>query len=307
MKNIKSILALLLLLTGITGLKAQQEEQNSMYFFNPLQFNPAYAGSRGNFHAVGIGRFQWVGVKGAPMTQFLSMHAPLLRQNLGLGMHISNDKIGARNRTSAFADAAASVKLNKRGHRLNFGLSAGVDYQTANFTNLYANDQTEDVYLNSYAKALFNVGAGLYYFGERFYAGFSVPRLLQPDQKDNGISLGLQKRHYFITGGYVFKLNSVLDFKPSTLVKITEGAPVTFDMNASFFMYKTLWLGAMYRYHESAGVNLGIVIKNNVMLGYAFDFPVNGLNRVNQFGTHEIMLSIDLKRKGKNFGSPRYF
>ena len=40
---------------------AQQDAQSSMYFFNPLQFNPAYAGSRGSLNITGLTRAQWAG------------------------------------------------------------------------------------------------------------------------------------------------------------------------------------------------------------------------------------------------------
>lgn len=49
---------------------AQQDEQSSLYMFNSLQFNPAYAGSRGALNATLIHRSQWVGLEGAPTTQF---------------------------------------------------------------------------------------------------------------------------------------------------------------------------------------------------------------------------------------------
>jgi type IX secretion system PorP/SprF family membrane protein len=54
---------------------AQQDAQSSLYFFNPLNFNPAYAGSRGSLNVTAVNRAQWVGWEGAPRTQFLSVHA----------------------------------------------------------------------------------------------------------------------------------------------------------------------------------------------------------------------------------------
>lgn len=288
---------------------AQTEEQSSMYMFNPLLFNPAYAGSRGTIHGVGVARFQWVGIEGAPMSQFVSFDAPLVNQNLGLGFHLSNDKIGARSRTSAFADISYSLKLNKKGHRLNFGMSAGVDWQVYDFTKLYTNDSNDPVYTYYASKVRPNFGAGIYYHGERFYAGVSIPRLLRNRLGDAAIGDALQRRHFYITGGYVFKVSSVVDFKPSALVKISENAPVTFDLNANFLLFKTLWIGPSYRFNESAGVNVALQIKEFLTFGYAFDFPINGLStfRTNQRGTHEIMISFDLKTKKKPYMSPRYF
>jgi type IX secretion system PorP/SprF family membrane protein len=289
---------------------AQTEEQSSLYMFNPLLFNPAYAGSRGSIHGVAIARFQWVGIDGAPMSQFLSFDAPLLNQNLGLGFHISNDAIGARNRTSAFADISYGLKLNRKGDRLAFGMSAGADWQVYDFNKTNPLDPGDPVYNYYASKVRPNFGAGLYYYGERFYAGVSVPRLLR-NRLGDGVNIGeaLQRRHFYVTGGYVFKLNSIVDFKPSALVKISENAPLTFDINANFLILNTLWIGPSYRFHESAGVNAAVQIKETVTFGYAFDFPVNGLNafRTNQRGTHEVMLSFDLKTKKKPYLSPRYF
>ena len=289
---------------------AQTEEQSSMYMFNPLLFNPAYAGSRGTIHAVGVARFQWVGIEGAPMSQFVSFDAPVANQNLGLGLHASNDKIGARSRTSVFADISYALRLNKKGHRLGFGMSAGVDWQVYDFNKLHTNDPNDPVYTYYASKVRPNFGAGLYYYGDRFYAGVSIPRLLRNRLGDGGqIGDALQRRHFYVTGGYVFKLSSVVQFKPSALVKISENAPVTFDVNANFLFFNTLWIGPMYRFHESAGLNAAIQIKEFMTFGYAFDFPINGLNamRTNQKGTHEIMITFDLKTKKKPYLSPRYF
>lgn len=303
---------LVALLAGVltpTESYSQTEEQSSMYMFNPLLFNPAYAGSRGSIHAVGIARFQWVGIEGAPMSQFVSVHGPVANQSLGLGLHASNDRIGARSRTSVFADVSYGLKLNKKGDRLAFGMSAGADWQVYDFNRLYTNDPSDPIYSYYASKVRPNFGAGLYYYGNRFYAGVSVPRMLRNRLRDSNIGDALQRRHFYVTGGYVFKLSSVVDFKPSALVKISENAPVTFDLNANFLLFKTLWIGPSYRFHEAAGVNFAIMIKEFMSFGYAFDFPINGLNmmRTNQRGTHEIMLSFDIKTKKKPYRSPRYF
>jgi type IX secretion system PorP/SprF family membrane protein len=66
---------IILILIGIVSLNAnaQQDAQSSLYFFNPLNYNPAYAGSRGSLNFTGVHRSQWVGWDGAPTTQFLSV------------------------------------------------------------------------------------------------------------------------------------------------------------------------------------------------------------------------------------------
>jgi hypothetical protein len=43
-----------------------------------------------------------------------------------------------------------------------------------------------------------------------------------------------------------------------------------------------------------------------LMLGYAFDFPFNKLSYRN-WGSHEVVISIDIRSKNNAFISPRYF
>lgn len=302
----KSFLALLLLtaLTG-TGAFAQQDPQSSLYMFNPLFFNPAYAGSRGAVNITGVFRYQWVGMEGSPKTGFLSVHAPFRNQSIGVGLTAVNDNIGARNNTSVFADFSFGIRLNKKEDRLAFGINGGVDYIQYNYQGLRVIDPSDANYQETFNSVAPNFGLGMYYYGERHYLGLSVPRLLESDIS-GGASDARLRRHYYVTAGYVFKFNTAVAFKPSLLVKLTENAPPTIDINTSFLIYNKFWIGGHYRYHESAGLNLAFHIGQSLYLGYAYDFPVNGL-MLNQWGTHEVVLSLDLKTKRKAFLSPRYF
>ena len=69
------------------------------YAFNTLAINPGYAGSREALTLTALHRSQWVGFEGAPITQTLTLHAPLLDNKLGLGLSILNDNIGPTNFT----------------------------------------------------------------------------------------------------------------------------------------------------------------------------------------------------------------
>jgi type IX secretion system PorP/SprF family membrane protein len=287
---------------------AQQDEQSSLYMFNPLQFNPAYAGSRGDLNATAVVRSQWVGINGAPKSQFLSFNSPLSVKNMAVGMHLSNDIIGAKTRTSFYGDYAYTLNF-KKGKRLNLGVSAGGEQISIDYAKLLADDPTETDVLSSFNQFKFNSGIGAYYFSDRFFAGFSIPRMFETSLKSNSITLSntYTKRHYFITAGYVFPINSVIDLKTSVLVKAIPNAPITADLNANLFFYKKIWAGVMYRFNESIGANVAYQFKESLMFGYSFDYPINGLNRINNSGSHEVMLNYSMNNRKKAFGSPRYF
>jgi type IX secretion system PorP/SprF family membrane protein len=304
MKKVIGILFIVFIFSN-TGW-SQQDPQSSLYFFNPLAFNPAYAGSRGSVSINAVHRSQWVGINGAPMTQFLSFHMPFRSQSIGVGLHVVNDKIGSRTSQSIFADFAFAIRLNRKEDRLSFGVSGGVDLNQFNFNGLVVTDPTDINYLNSFSGASPNFGLGIYYYGKRHYIGASVPRLLESGLSNSSSSTASQSRHYYLAAGYVFKLNSVIDFKPSVLLKITENAPFTLDVNANFFLFERFWVGGMYRFHESAGMNIAYQFKDLFYIGYAFDYPFNDL-RTNNFGSHEVVLGFDLRKGKKSVIGPRYF
>ena len=56
---------------------AQQDAQYTQYMYNPMNINPAYAGSRDVLSIFGMHRTQWVGLEGAPTTNVFSIHTPL--------------------------------------------------------------------------------------------------------------------------------------------------------------------------------------------------------------------------------------
>ncbi|MBM3161470.1 MAG: type IX secretion system membrane protein PorP/SprF [Bacteroidetes bacterium] len=298
---------IIVILIGIVSLhaNAQQDAQSSMYFFNPLNYNPAYAGSRGSLNFTGVHRSQWVGWEGAPNTQFLSIHAPIAQKHIGIGASMSYDRIGSRSAYSAMANFAYHLQLNSKDLRLSFGASAGVNGNQYDFNGLIVTDPSDPAYLNANRSTASQFGAGIYLNGKKGYLGFSVPKLMQRSIDDN-TGESIIQRHYYLATGYVFPLSSVVDLKPSLLAKYTANAPFTIDVNLSAHLYNILWIGGLYRYNESLGFNTSYQINDRLMLGYAYDYPINKLNWRN-WGSHEVVLSIDIKAKNNAFISPRYF
>jgi type IX secretion system PorP/SprF family membrane protein len=303
----KSLLSLLLLLISISSV-AQQDAQYSMYMFNPLAVNPAYAGSRGALSATLLHRSQWVGLDGAPQTQTLSIHSPLRNESIGLGFSLVNDKIGANKNTGLYADFAYRIQLNRHNDKLAFGVKGGVDLFSSDFNDLAVTDNTDDVYLTPLSnKTMPNFGFGVYYYGKRHYVGLTVPKLVQNDLSGgNSTITATQDRHFFFIAGYVFKLSSTVDFKPSVIAKMTAGAPLSTDFNASFLFYEKLWLGAMYRHGDSFGLNVVYNFTEFLRAGYAYDYTTTELGNYNN-GSHEIMIGFDLQTNSKSFKTPRFF
>src|SRR5688572_21141863 len=112
MKTFKTITTTILLALSSAGLQAQQDPMYTHYMYNTLTVNPAYAGSREALSVTALHRSQWVNFDGAPLTQTVTAHSPLRNEHIGLGLSVTNDKIGPTNNSSFFGSFAYIVKLN---------------------------------------------------------------------------------------------------------------------------------------------------------------------------------------------------
>jgi len=313
MKNLKKIIsAAMLTFTGVAA-HAQQAPLYTHYMYNTLTVNPAYAGSRDALTITALHRSQWVDFKGAPSTQTLTIHSPINNQHIGLGLSVMNDKIGPVNNTNATLDFAYIMKLNKKS-KLALGLSAGVNIFQASLNTLQLDDQTDPLFANNISNhSTPNFGFGAYYSRERFYAGISAPSLLQNNYsvatKPDGSSLiGKEQRHYFYIMGAVFKLSDDLDFKPTTLVKVTAAAPIQADLTASFIIMEKILLGAMYRTGDGFGGLIGFNVSDQLHIGYSYDWSMGLKTSKYNSGSHEVMLRYDfIFASKKQIHSPRYF
>src|ERR1043166_3375076 len=83
-------------------LAAQQRPVQSLYMFDPLLINPAYAGTQVQLSATAIYRNQWVNLDGAPKTLTATIHSGFYKARMGLGLIITNDQIGIHNDFSLY-------------------------------------------------------------------------------------------------------------------------------------------------------------------------------------------------------------
>ena len=303
MKTIKHILSIGLFLSCSLLVKAQQDPMYTHYMYNTLAFNPAYAGSRDAMSFFALGRFQWVGLEGAPMTQNFQIHTPIYG-GLCTGVSLINDKIGPTNNTNISLDLTYRFNLG-RHHRLAFGIKGGIDFFNNNLSSVPTNELNDPLFNQNISRTLPNVGAGIYYDHTNFYIGFSVPRIVE-HRLNTGLG-ELKRSYYFIAGGFI-PISKNFGLKPTALVKMTEGAPIQGEFTLEALLCNKFSVGAFYRSMDGVGVLLGYNIMPNFRIGYSFDWPLTELSRVGQMGSHEIMLRYDLKfGKMKNIKSPRYF
>src|SRR5688572_6107613 len=204
---------LITMLLSITlKLYAQQEPMYTHYMYNTLAVNPAYAGSRDALSLMALGRFQWVGIEGAPMSQTFQAHSPIYKGLAG-GLSITNDMIGPVNNTYLNMDLAYQFRIGEKS-MLSVGMRGTLNFYNNRLATLALHEPNDPLFASNYNITFGNVGAGIYYQHQKFYVGFSVPHLVE-HRLNNTVGLSTEKRHYYLIGGAYFKVSRTIDLKPS--------------------------------------------------------------------------------------------
>lgn len=314
----KVLLGIFFTISIITQSFSQQQAQNSMYLYNGLYLNPAYAGSRDVLNATVMYRDQWVKIPGAPQTASVGINSPLNNNKLALGLLYTYDQIGVAKTNSFNADFAYRIKVGKhKDVTISFGVSAGFENYSANLSSVATTDPNDPSFEgNNQNRWLPNIGAGVYAYNNKFFAGISAPYILA--NRLNGkasafaTSTGIarQYQNLLITGGYVFTLGKKVHFIPSVLLKyVPKYAPVTLDFNAMFAFIDRVWIGASYRLNDSYDFSVAVNLTRQIKIGYCYDLTVSPLSKYTT-GTHEIMVSFDTWFKDKKAVYPettKYF
>lgn len=311
-----SLATILFIIISLQIVTAQQDAQYTQYMFNTMSVNPAYAGSRGQLSIAALYRSQWVGLDGAPKSQTLNLHSPIRNSKLGYGISIVNDEIGNGVVQETYFDAMVSytIDVSLEG-KLSFGLKAGGNLLNLDFQGL-RNFDVEPVNVDNIENKFSpNVGIGLYYHTNTFYAGLSAPNLLQTEHFDNGQGdansvqfLSKERINFYLITGYVFDLNGNLKFKPALLTKVVGGAPLQMDFSGSFMFNDKFTFGAAYRWDAAISAMTGFQLSDQLMLGLAYDRETTDLGGT-QFndGSFEVFLRFELVKSFRRLVSPRFF
>lgn len=317
MKNttIKIILAITVGVLQVSISNAQQEAMNAQYILNKLYVNPAYAGYKEQVNIVAMHRSQWIGFKGAPMTQTLAFDMPFKKGEMAFGSTLVHDRIGPTTRLGMSLDLSYRARLTNRA-TLSFGLKGSVDMYQNNLTDLnltsdYYN-QIDDAFLyNTEGLILPNAGFGMFYFKKDHFISLSVPKLLRNKLEKKGTPQfelfdGRQEPTVHFMAGKIWKINRQVKIQPNIAVRGVMNAPVSMTLYCNMIFMDQFTIGGFYGVQEVAGLLVQWKVDKKINIGYSIDVPVSTLIRTN-LGSHEIIASYTLASKRKRIVYPRYF
>ena len=307
---------------------AQQRPYYTQYIMNNYIINPAVAGIENYWDVKASHRMQWVGLKDAPVTTYLTVHGPLKKSNYeresattfrargenprgqaywrdytaadphaGVGLTIINDNTGPLNRFAAYGTYAYHIGLSPRTN-ISAGISAG-------FTNLSLDASKLDFGTTTVDPAVAgsgvinrikpDVSAGIWLYSKDYFVGLSAQQIVPQNVtfSDNSVSLtnGKLVPHLFLSAGYRMPISDDVSFLPSMLIRYISPLPIGYDVNAKFQYQDILWLGASYRYNDGFAAMMGVNLNHSINIGYSYDIQTSRLNTVSR-GTHEILIGF---------------
>jgi type IX secretion system PorP/SprF family membrane protein len=329
MKKLLVSAALGLVLTAT----AQQRPHYTQYILNNYIINPAVAGIE-NYTDVKLShRHQWVGLDGAPVTTYVTIHGPLTKSSYeretpttfhapgenprgkaywqdytaadphhGIGFTMLNDRTGPLNRFSVAATYAYHLGISERTS-LSAGLSAGVQNMTLNASKLVWGDVQVDPavagsgYLN---KLRPDISAGLWMYSSNYFVGLAaqniIPSKLSFAEDTVKLAGGKLVPHLFLSAGYRMFLNDDISLLPSATIRYINPMPIGVDLNAKLQYQDLLWGGLSYRLQDGFSAMVGLNMNSTMNVGYAYDYTTSRLNLVSK-GSHEIVIGFLLGNK----------
>lgn len=304
MKKLYTLLLVFCVL-GLQDADAQQDPQYTQYMYNMNVINPAYAGSRESLTIGALYRKQWSGFDGAPETITFSGHSPI-GEKTGLGLSAIKDELGPVKETNVYVDFSYTLQLGETS-RLALGLKAGATFHDVALSTLLLTDPGDPFFSQDINNTYPNIGAGAFFYTDKFYLSVSIPNLLNSVHLDeNGLKYGSETNHFFAATGYVFDVSENFKLKPNFLIKGAFDAPVSFDANLNALFYEKFELGVSYRLDDSFSGLIGFQATPNIRIGYAYDNVVSDLDVVTN-ASHEVILTFDIFLNKRVLKSPRYF
>lgn len=315
----KKIILILINIVFAIAINAQQENHYTMFMYNKMMYNPAFAGARDVASIWGLYRGQWYGFKGAPTSQLLGFDTPMGKSRVSMGGMFSYHKIGVQRDLIGNISYSYGI-INTPKTSLKFGISGSFQNYAYNFEDpsLYIPDgiSGDESIIAAGANTSFNkgnVGAGIFFAHKDFYLGASLPNIYQNSLIGNNQSI--HKRHYYFYAGGLFALNSNLDLKPALSARYVDNSSVSFDAHVGLLFNKKFTIGASYRSDSQINAESisGIAhyqMSKRVSLGVSYDYSLNKLMNFNN-GSLETILRYDFgiakENVNQNFDNPRYF
>ncbi len=327
MKAAKPMVLVLTLLMTQLIVSSQTRPQQSLYVLNYGLLNPAYTGVENYGQVLGGFRRQWVGVDGAPSTNWLSASFPLKRdmtanatdmplhdydqpsvidRGHGIGIQILQENIGPY--TTLNADVAYAYHLPLSGAwALSMGFAGGIQQTHFDYSKTITPDHAIDPATIPLVqqKLTPDLNAGILLYSKDFFAGVSLLQIMPVSFVNTQDDQARFKPQLTGAMGYAFDMDDGgTRLWLSGIVKTDLINPVRYDLNAKLSFKNQFWAGVSYRVNDAVGVLAGFHITPKLFCTYMYDASTSTLMSTYSKGSHEFTIGYKLL-KPTNHTAPK--
>lgn len=307
----KKLSIICLLLSSLSF--GQNQFHIGQYAIHQPFLNPASIGTFQEINMALVYKNQWVGFEGAPHLGGFNYNMPIGKaQKHFIGVNAIMDQVGINTSTDISGSYAYKLKTGEKS-RLIFGLAASVNLVKADLENVSTIDANDPLYtVNSPTFALPNFKFGSYFFRNNFYVGFVVPnilenRVIELDGAPQGeVKFNAANMHYYLHGGYRWRIKDKHDVVFSSLMKQVSGSPLQIDFNINTMFKDRFGVGLSYRTSNELMANVQIYIVPQLLLSYGYEYGFSALNDFYS-GTHEVMMVYRINASNPTIAFPRMY
>jgi len=300
----KLILSLTIILTlAIEGMA--QDPGFTQFYANPLYLNPAFAGS-GMCPRICLNyRNQWPAISGTFVTYSASYDQYADAVKGGLGFLVTRDEAGqatinTTNVSGIYAyQLALSPKLSVRA-----GFQATYAQKALDWNKLTFGDQinpklgfinnTNEVPGNNVSNNL-DISSGLLLFSKKFFGGFAMHHLTQPNESLMGGDSRLPIKYTAHAGAMIPLGGRGTDTYISPNIIYMQQQDFT-HLNLGMYVIKGPIVGGLWYRAQDALIALVGFQQGIYKFGYSYDITLSKLGNVSA-GSHELSCSIQFKCK----------
>jgi type IX secretion system PorP/SprF family membrane protein len=283
------------------------------YNINPFSLSPAYAGIYNNKTLFVDYRSDWSGIDGGPITYQLSYNdkftgkkrlggdfiydqSDIFKHNIGFGGRLIYDKSDIFKQTLLLGTYTYEVEI-VRGHRVNFGLSAGFYRNSIDFTKYYNDpDYVQDMALingQDKSKIKFATDVSALYRFKEIEAGiffsnvmFGTVRYRNTDMKYKPL------KNYLLHASYLYTVDNRWSVKPTLILRGGQNIPLQVEISPTVTWNNRFWGTMLFRTGGILGIGIGGEVYNGIMLNYSYNLSTNVV--LNAFGSHQLTLGVKI-------------
>ncbi len=285
-------------------LSAQQLPQLNNYMFNQFLYNPGAGGTMDNDLNVSIAtRFQWLGLSGAPITNYSWADLRFMKNSMSAGAFINYESIGANSYTEFGGNYSYILRINSKV-KLGMGLRVGLTSYTYDASKVAKVWDTGDQ-LNSNLQFVYpKFGTGFHLYGRRYYVSLGLPDLFSINQNksapDLNKSIFEKNRNFTLMGGYKFKITDGFRLYPNLKLyyynNMVNNINLPFRADISLLAEITdyFWVGPNFNtQYGGLALMAGFYVSSAIKFMYGYEFMIaSSKSSAQPFGAHELNLFI---------------